>query len=257
VYNYFRCEITTNWIEGVDFDGDGIDDFRQGRFETITGCAGNNWGYGIGDKTAALFAVNGVEVYVFVSGRYSPIVPAGQLIEMQPAPGIDGTWHWNPPGFTESATTLGFGYTQRTISQYPCGHPGCDDWLDIGWLAVTNPAYFGFRIPHADGWHLGWMRLEMTGWTPDGLWAAVHSADHAVQPQPTTAIRAGERPRPPLSIAVAAGRVRVSWPEGYPGFVLERSRAMIATAWEPALGVTNNTALMEPADAPWYLRLRR
>jgi hypothetical protein len=46
-------------------------------------------------------------------------------------------------------------------------------------------------------------------------------------------------------------------PEGYPGFVLERSRAVIAGAWEPAPGVTNNAVLMEPANAPWYLRLRR
>jgi hypothetical protein len=39
--------------------------------------------------------------------------------------------------------------------------------------------------------------------------------------------------------------------------MLERSRAAIAGVWEPAPGVTNYTVLMEPADAPWYLRLRR
>jgi hypothetical protein len=39
--------------------------------------------------------------------------------------------------------------------------------------------------------------------------------------------------------------------------MLERNRAVVARAWEPVPGVTNNTALMEPADAPWYLRLRR
>jgi hypothetical protein len=54
-----------------------------------------------------------------------------------------------------------------------------------------------------------------------------------------------------------AGRVRVSWPDGDLGFVLERSRAVVAGAGEPAPGVTNKTVLMEPADAPWYLRLRR
>jgi hypothetical protein len=46
-------------------------------------------------------------------------------------------------------------------------------------------------------------------------------------------------------------------PEGYPGFVLERSRAATAGAWGLAPGVANNTALMESADMPWYLRLRR
>jgi hypothetical protein len=259
VYNYFRCEITTNWMEGVDFDGDRIDDFREGRFEMSTGCAGNNWHYSIVDKTAALFAVNGVEVYVFSTwGSYSPIVPEGQLIEMHPAPGVAGTWQWNPPGFAESASMFGFGYTLRTISQYPCGNPPpCQEALAVGWLPVTNPADFGFRIPHPGGWYLGWMRVEWVGRTPDGRWPAVQLVDYAVQPQPNTAIRAGERPRPPLSIALVEGRVRVSWPEGYPGFALERSRASVAGAWEPAPGVTNNAVLMEPADAPWYLRLRR
>jgi hypothetical protein len=169
------------WIEGIDFDGDQLEDFRQGRFEVATSCGGSTWWYGYADKTAALFAVNGVEVYVFAGGRYSPVLPEGQVVEMQPAPGIDGTWQWNPPGFTGSATTLGFGYTYRTISQYPCGHPGCDDWPSVGLLAVTNPAYFGFRIPHPGGWYLGWMRLEWVGRTPDGRWPAVQLVDYAVQ----------------------------------------------------------------------------
>jgi hypothetical protein len=253
---HFYCTIATNWIEDLDFDNDGTDDFRQGRFESSTGCTGDNWRYSIVDDTAALFAVGGVEMYVFAGGRYSPIVPVGQLIEMEPAPGVDGTWQWNPPGFTESATTLGFGYTLRTISQYPCGQPACDQWPSAGWLAVTNPAYFGFRIPHADGWHLGWMRLEQTGWIQVGLgvWAVVLVTDYAVQPQPNTAIRAGERPRPPLSITLAGGRVRVSWPDGYPGFVLEPSRAVVAglvTGLEPGLVRPSPCAKM--SGDSWFL----
>jgi hypothetical protein len=213
--DYCICSVTTNWIEGVDCDGDRTCDFHQGRFELTTWCSGASWYYGYDDRTVALFPVNGVGVYVRwrkARADYNPVLPDGQLIEPEPATTGTGVWQWDPAGFKENLSIYGLGYTWRYSSSYPgCGSHGCGDSPNMGWLSVTNPAYFGFRIPHAEGWHLGWMKLEWTGWTPDGF-PLMRLAEYAGQPQPNTAIRAGERPRPPLSIALVAGRVRVSWP---------------------------------------------
>jgi hypothetical protein len=178
--------------------------------------------------------VNGVEAYVkrktTGSPNYNPTLAESEAIDPQPATTGTNVWEWDPAGFKENLSIYGLGYTWRYFSQFPCGGSRpCSDAQNMGWLSVPNPAYFGFRIPHADGWHLGWMKLEWTGQTQNG-YRLVRLVDYAVQPQPNTAIRAGERPRPPLSIALVAGRVRVSWPEGYPGFMLERSRAAVAGA---------------------------
>ena len=113
-------------------------------------------------------------------------------------------------------------------------------------------------MPKGTQWHLGWLRIESLPriLTPDGIWTPIDLVDYAVHPEPDTMIRAGEPPRPALTVMREGDGIRVGWPAVWTGYALESTRAL-GGGWAPVPGVTNNAVTLPATDAPWYFRLRR
>ena len=252
-----NCSIEVNWTVEIDCNGDGLTDFRQVRFVAEQRCIDATESSFQRDEAEALFAVNGVEMNMMAwpyQGGAIATVKFGQTIQPTPDPNPpDGMyWAWVKPKDSVLLSTLGLGYSERATDQTPCPEVNCWEFTAQGVLSWTNQAYFGFRIPKSDGWHLGWLRIEGEAW----VLKPVTLVDHEVQPEPDTAIRVGEHPAPRLSVAREQSEVRVSRPTVWTGYTLESTRAL-GGGWAPVPGVTNNAVALPVADAPWYFRLRR
>ena len=259
------CTITTTWSLDLDLDQDGTADFRQVRWTAEQRCYDSNPPFSSfqRDTAEALFAVNGVEMNMMLHPYQDGAIATvkfGQTIPPEPDPQpADGLyWAWVKPQDSVLLSTLGLGYSERFTDHDPCPEINCMRFSYVGVMTWTNQVYFGFRIPKAGNWHLGWLRVELTPMvqTPDGRWTSVTLVDYAVQPEPDTAIRVGEHPRPALSVARVQSEVRVSWPAVWTGYTLESTRAL-GGGWAPVPGVTNNAVTLPATDAPWYFRLRR
>ena len=260
-----QCSIETTWVVDLDCDGDGTADFRQVRWlaEQRAYSPRSNASSFQRDTAEALFAVNGVELNMMAwpyQGGAIATVKFGQTIppvpDPQPADGL--YWAWVKPQDSVRLSTLGLGYSERFTDDFPCPEINCMRFSYVGVMTWTNQVYFGFRIPKAGNWHLGWLRIEAVPLIelPWCCWTGVDLVDYAVNPEPDTAIRVGEHPRPALSVAREPSEVRVSWPTVWTGYTLESTRAL-GGGWAPVPGVTNNAVTLPATDAPWYFRLRR
>ena len=258
------CDIDTKWSVGIDVDGDQAPDFRQVRWETFGYCSSlGGFARTQRDQAEALFAVNGVELNMMVRPYKSGAIATlkfGQAILPTPDPNPpDGMyWAWIKPQDSPLLSTLGLGFVKRLAEYSPCPNSACYTYSWEGVLSWTNQVYVGFRMPKGTQWHLGWLRIESLPriLTPDGIWTPIDLVDYAVHPEPDTTIRAGEHPRPALTVLREGDGIRVSWPAVWTGYTLERTRAL-GTSWTPVPGVTNNVVTLPTNDAPWYFRLRR
>lgn len=265
--------------EPLDLDGDGAAEFERIAFKAASFCFWTEWNGEPAsrvnkDTTEALFPVQGVEVYIlplpeYIKGVRIPLWPQEPI---EPAPALVGSrWEWHTVETSPYLRAFGLGWTGRVTETFPCRDPKhvCREESWPGLLA-NEPrdglveAIVGFRVRRADGWHLGWVWLRRGGPpTPEEYQYPfgnyfISVVDWAVHPEPDTALRAGERPRPGLTAGrdAAADQVVVAWHPNWTGWVLERARAPAGAPWEPAPGVTNNMLRLPTGDGPWFFRLR-
>ena len=131
----------------------------------------------------------------------------------------------------------------------------------------------GFTRYFQGGWQYGWVHLEREVTRvedmllPNGLTRdfAFRPKGFAIHPVPGRPIRAGMEPELPslstelVTLEGGGGQgVRVSWPTGWPGMVLEyASELKQPTEWLPVAGVEGSQAVVElPEDGQVFFRLR-
>lgn len=153
---------------------------------------------------------------------------------------------------------------------YPGNHLSAEPSRDY----FQNQAriFVGFSRLYQGGWHYGWVHMERevtrvedmllsTGETKDYIF---RPKGFAVHPIPDRPIRAGMEPDLPvlsteLTTLEGGGQgIRVSWPTGWPGMVLEYASDLSPSMeWRPVEGVVGSGALMElPEDGQLFFRLR-
>jgi hypothetical protein len=187
----------------------------------------------------------------------TPVLADGQAVSPEPKSAGSGRvfWEWNAPEAVAWVRIVGLGVGYREYCTLP---DMMLSYSTYGYLNQITNCLFGFRVSKPDGWHLGWLRLlTYDSWGPDNKYSSVHLTEYDVHPEPNTEIRAGQYAQPRLRVVSAGGKVTVSWPTAWTGCALERTRNVGQPAWAPAPGVTNNSAMFETGDAPWYFRLKR
>jgi hypothetical protein len=259
-----HCGSITNWSTPVDLDRDGTNDFLHLSVVREQICMMNDDPNlpmkGQRDTIEGLFPREGVEMYGLVYGDDIP-----SLVTLLVTPGVqiqpNGSglfqagarlvyWLWNPsPDWGGSVIRhSGVGICEHYTGSSPCEEypqlPSCGSTTPTGWLREQNPAFFGFRISKPDGWHLGWFKLEeltkpVVG--PTGYLTKVKLVDYAVQPDPDTGIRAGEKARPTLKAQISGGNMLLSWSTNWPGWRLSWARTLSPAVWRPVAGVPTNT----------------
>jgi len=261
----------TNWVDIVDLDGDGDAEFHHWGFTTYQVCQGCGQ-YGCGystytDSTEALFPTEPVHLYAEVQqglGFVTALLTNGQPVLTDP--GRAGTWDpywaWNAPEGVAWLQIVGLGIGSRRYEwgvYDPPGSPPSVEYSSYGQLnAQTTNCLFGFRVSKADGWHLGWLRVEYNSrLRPDGFSSSVQLAEYEIHPEPNTEIRAGQYAQPRLQVTLAGDKVIVSWPPGYRGCTLERTIRLDPPNWLPGPPVDTNSVVFDASDAPWFFRLKR
>ena len=131
----------------------------------------------------------------------------------------------------------------------------------------------GFTRLYQGGWQYGWVHMEreVTRFEdmllPDGSTRdfAFRPKGFAIHPIPGRPIRAGMEPELPslstelVTLGGDGGEgIRVSWPTGWPGMVLEyASELKQPTEWLPVAGVAGSQAVVKlPEDGHVFFRLR-
>jgi hypothetical protein len=219
------------------------------------------------DSTQAYFAEEHVQMYLgpIPSGCAmslpAAVLAPGTIIPAKPA--ASNAWQWANPYGVPSLQGIGFGRTIRsqvfTDPHIPRGgwEPG---YLHATRAPILTNALFGFRLPSADGWHSGWMRL---GWfldyRPPETAENVRMVEYAVNPIPDSEIVAGVHVGPPLQIATSTTNgttIRISWPTTATNVILESKSDLRDTKWETVQGVTNNEVTIKPTNASSFYQLK-
>ncbi|MBK9138605.1 MAG: hypothetical protein IPM17_07575 [Verrucomicrobia bacterium] len=268
----YVCRPEHYWSFPVDLDGDDIPEFNHARFDVWNFCDFDlGGGEEARDNREGFFAAEHVEVYAIrdwaVQTFISPELAPGRTILPNPPVGGDDwdrLWAFNPPFSLPYLQAYGLGYVARRTNRVPCYEQpwACQGGGLFGLLARafdarTYVALTGFRVRQADGWHLGWLKLEMTPMTEPGNPPPprVLLRAWAIHPEPEQPIRAGEPPQPTLRAQRAGDTVTIAWHAAWTGWRLERRRELGAGTWEPVPDVTGNTHSFPVADAPWLFRL--
>jgi hypothetical protein len=171
-----------------------------------------------------------------------------------------------PPVPEGASNVLGglLGYTVA-IAHSVAGSPIATNFTDRQSLTpalrgLTN-AYFAFRQLQADGFHYGWYQVQRSA--PNGYvpWYLVNAAVHPVPDEP---IQAGlPPPQPVIEAHVTAAiapetdaSVRLTWPNAYRNYRLERASALEAPIlWEPVDLVGTNQVSIPLGGSNLFYRL--
>ncbi len=123
------------------------------------------------------------------------------------------------------------------------------------WNALTN-GIAGIRLQQDDGFHYGWIRFARPDLEPATPFAVV---DYAYNPVPGAPIAAGEPPPlPPLQVATGETGLMLSWDARFPGLQLEWAESLEEPVnWQPVAEAAEGSAVVPPADANRFYRLRR
>lgn len=164
----------------------------------------------------------------------SAILEMGTLFGPQPP--TNSTWSYTGGAFL---TSVGF------------GNSGYNPWY--GPLGFMGEGYLGTRIPMADGWHYGWIRVRLPGTNDSFDWGLVFE-DWAFEPQADTPILAGAKPfevaAQSLGI-VRPGFLRIQIP-AEPGrsYIVQRKQILTALDWENASYIFIATSSSIQIDLP-------
>jgi hypothetical protein len=125
----------------------------------------------------------------------------------------------------------------------------------LSWNTLTN-GITGIRLQQDDGFHYGWIRFARPDLEPATPFAV---ADYAYNPIPGAPIAAGEPPPlPPLQVATAETGLTLSWDARFPGLQLEWAEALEEpVTWQPVAEAADGSAVVPPADANRFYRLRK
>lgn len=123
------------------------------------------------------------------------------------------------------------------------------------WNTLTN-GIAGIRLQQDDGFHYGWIRFARPDLEPATPFAVV---DYAYNPIPGAPIAAGEPPPlPPLQVATGETGLMLSWDARFPGLQLEWAESLEEPVnWQPVAEAAEGSAVVPPADANRFYRLRR
>lgn len=123
------------------------------------------------------------------------------------------------------------------------------------WNTLTN-GIAGIRLQQDDGFHYGWIRFARPDFEPATPFAVV---DYAYNPIPGAPIAAGEPPPlPPLQVATGETGLTLSWDARFPGLQLEWAEALDEPViWQPVSEAGEGSAVVPPADANRFYRLRK
>jgi hypothetical protein len=262
--DWTRGYLQVYWKHRIDLDGDRIPDFTLASLEQSGSYGDADFGYYMMDLTTALFAEKHVEMYLAPSLQpcriFLPeaVIPPGTTIPANPPQ--DSVWAWRNPRDFPALKGVGFGKTGR-VQKYFDPRGGSESWT-IGYLQtshiplVTN-VMFGFRIPAADGWHVGWLRLEyFLDLRPPETAESIRLTDYAVHPQSGKDMIAGEHVGPLLSLGASTNTMILFWSTNATNMVLEQKLKLSDPAWVTVPGITNNQYTVTPTNPSSFYRLK-
>ena len=266
------CGSSTNWVDSLDLDHDGITDFRQISVVRGKTCQINETTSETeSDSIEALFLPLEVEPYLRVwaisDSWFTAALTRGQAIEPHPSsqPVHDWYWAWNPERGRWWLARNGDGWGVHNWNRYPCiPDPfACAGAEGIGLVQSRMPLplvplFFGIRWAKPDGWHLGWLKVEEHSvFRPGQGWEYAKLTDYAIHPDADTVIMAGERPRPAVRAAWESGKLTLSWSANWPGWTLEHASVLGPSDWQRVPDVTTNQVTLSAADGAGYFRLKQ
>lgn len=154
-------------------------------------------------------------------------------------------------GISEIALTVYYTINYGLPRFFECGYT---EWPNT-WNAFTN-GIAGIRLQSDDGFHYVWIRFARLDLEPATPFAVV---DYAYNPIPGAPIAAGEPPPlPPLQVATGETGLTLSWDARFPGLQLEWAESLEEpVAWQPVAEAGDGSALVPPADANRFYRMRR
>ncbi|MBM3878859.1 MAG: hypothetical protein FJ387_03960 [Verrucomicrobia bacterium] len=178
----YTCNVTSDWVDPVDLDGDGIAEFWHGSYRQTHTYFYNLPGvrdYYV-DYTEALFPAEHVQLYAHPEAQqgyrwnYLPtmLLEPGQRIQVNPQPECPAceSWAWDPPAAQIVRHALGMGTSSGTVSHSPCYDVVCYDHRNTGFLSNSGPTngLFGFRVLQSNGSHsrLASTSQSLSGPTP-------------------------------------------------------------------------------------------
>ncbi|MBM3882859.1 MAG: hypothetical protein FJ387_24570 [Verrucomicrobia bacterium] len=170
------CTVETNWLEEVDLD-QALDllhaNFKADFFSyQVPQTIHSFWEWTV-DRTEAFLPAEHVEVYGRVFQQFEGaeqdlltlLLTNGQHLPAttrQPEVWPRDGWTWTRWQDWPRLRTVGLGITIRGITYGPCLDICSYSSQSVGYLDRTNTTgLFGFRLPQADGWQLGWLRLVL------------------------------------------------------------------------------------------------
>jgi hypothetical protein len=153
-----------------------------------------------------------------------------------PQPPTNATWSVTGGA---SVTSTGFGASDYSNWSGPLGYLG--------------EGYLGIRMPMADGWHYGWIRVHLPGGADMFSFGPIME-DWAFEPQPDTPILAGARPFvvPEQSLGIVrSGFLRIQIPtEPDRSYIVQRKQSINALDWENATYIFIATSQQIQMDLP-------